>query len=52
MDGLAKAGQVHEAKIVFDEMMKKHVRSGKFSFVVSFNEIEHFACRNKNKNTL
>jgi pentatricopeptide repeat protein len=35
MDGLAKAGQTHEAKIIFDEMMKKHVKSGKLSFVVS-----------------
>ncbi|MCH94088.1 pentatricopeptide repeat-containing protein, partial [Trifolium medium] len=25
MDGLAKARQMHEAKVVFDEMMKKHV---------------------------
>lgn len=29
MDGLAKAGKIHEAKVIFDEMMKNHVRSGK-----------------------
>jgi len=46
MDGLVKAGQTHEAKIIFDEMMKKHVKSGKLSFGVSFNEIEHCTCRN------
>ncbi|KAJ1435010.1 Tetratricopeptide-like helical domain superfamily [Sesbania bispinosa] len=33
MDGLAKAGQIHEAKIVFDEMMKKHVRAGEMESV-------------------
>ena len=44
MDGLVKAGQTHEAKIIFDEMMKKQVKSGKLSFVVSFNEIEHCTC--------
>ena len=26
MDGLAKAGQIHEAKVIFDKMMKKQVR--------------------------
>lgn len=41
MDGLAKAGQIHEAKVIFDEMMKKQVRSGKLMFEVSFNEIKH-----------
>lgn len=39
MDGLAKAGQIHEAKLIFDEMMKNHVRSGKFSFGVCFNKL-------------
>lgn len=34
MDGLAKAGQMHEAKLIFDEMKKKDVKSGKFSFGV------------------
>ena len=31
MDGLAKAGQILEAKSVFDEMKKKDVTSGTFS---------------------
>lgn len=38
MDGLAKAGQIQEARLIFDEMMKNHVRSGKFSFGVYVNE--------------
>lgn len=41
MDGLAKAGQVHEAKIIFDEMTKKHIRSGKFLLRVCFSVIIH-----------
>jgi pentatricopeptide repeat protein len=49
MDGLAKARQMHEAKVVFDEMMKKHVRSGKFSFGVFFNETKHHVPRNLHK---
>lgn len=32
MDGLAKAGQMCEAKLIFDEMKRKHVRSGKVFF--------------------
>lgn len=31
MDGLAKAGQILEAKSVFEEMKNKDVRSGMFS---------------------
>ena len=31
MDGLAKAGQILEAKLVFDEMKTKDVTSGTFS---------------------
>ena len=35
MDGLAKAGQIDEAKLLFKEMQKKCVRSGAFSSTFS-----------------
>lgn len=31
MDGLVKAGHIHEAKVVFEEMRNKNVKSGMFS---------------------
>ncbi|KAI7990752.1 Pentatricopeptide repeat-containing protein [Camellia lanceoleosa] len=53
MDGLAKAGQIHEAKSVFEEMMKKNVKSDGYahSIMISsfcrsglFEEAKQLAC--------
>lgn len=38
MDGLAKAGQIHEAKAVFEDMRNKNVKSG-IAFYPKLNDL-------------